>query len=254
MHARFVPAVTEETMGYREARVVRPGHYRSLDYMSSSTFRGVKELFERVPEFGGVYFRPIDNRVTVVDLHPDSPKPRVGVGSDPYIRIGATADSLAASIPDRIAHLRAVRGRQRAPSRENQFEACLIRAAQADHLRLPGFAEGLRFVHSQWRSDPPEGRSAKLPDLIAVDLATQGLALIELKARASYMASDQVTQYQSYFGTYGDELRPFFARLAQVMGGLYDCPEMAAIDSLGDALSAFVAWPGSDRVPEVHGC
>ena len=37
---------------------LRPGHYRTLDYMGSPEFRAVKDLFEGVPEIGGVFSGP----------------------------------------------------------------------------------------------------------------------------------------------------------------------------------------------------
>jgi len=223
--------------------VVRPGHYATLDYMASQRFREVKALFENLPEIGGVYLRPTDKGVTVVDLDPTSPKPRIGVGADPYLACGTTAAQLALTMPQRIAYLREVRARQAGPSCENQFEARLIRDAQANHLRLPGFPERLRFIHSQWRIDPAAGGTAQLTDLIAVDLPSRRLVIIELKATEDYSAVQQVQQYLGYFQRNGGELRPFFARVAQVMGALYDCPELAALEGVEDPMVTLVAWP-----------
>lgn len=231
--------------------VVRSGHYATLDYMASPAFREVKKLFESFSEIGGVYFRPTDKGVTVVDLDATSPKPRIGVGEDPYIACGTTAAQIAPTMPQRIAYLTEVRARQAGPSRENQFEARLIRAAQASHLRLPGFPEQLRFIHSQWRMDRAAGGTAQLTDLIAVDLPTSRLVLIELKAGEDYSAVQQVQQYLGYFQSNGSELRPFFARVAQVMGALYDCPELSALDVLGDPVEALASWPGSSGTPRV---
>lgn len=232
---------------------VRPGHYRTLEYMATAKFREVKALFESYPEIGGVYFRPTDRGVTVLDLHPDSPKPRIGVGDDPYIECGTSAEELAPTMEARIAHLQKVRARQRTPSRENQFEARLIREAQGDHLRLPGFPDCLRFIHSQWRMDPAHGGTAQLTDLIAVDLASGSLVLIELKAKPDPSAIQQVESYLDYFRRNGEALSRFFARVAQVMGALYDCPELTSLDSLEDPAVTLVGWPGASGLPEVQG-
>jgi hypothetical protein len=168
------------------SRPVRSGHERSLDYMQSNAFREVKDLLDARPEIGGVYFRPLEQGVCMVDLHPESPKPRIGIGTDPLLRRGTTAAQLGLSLPGRIAYLQGKRAEQQTPSRENQLEAQLIRDAQANNLRLPApFPSSLRFVHSQWRVDNPwPGASQRFTDLIAVDLTTAGLVIIELKAPA----------------------------------------------------------------------
>lgn len=230
--------------GVRHASgLVRPGHYRALDYMASADFLDVKTLFERYPEIGGVYFRPTDGYVTTIDLHPQSLKPRIGVGEDPYLPIGARARDLEPTMSQRIEWLRQVRSRQTAPSREVQFEAHLIREAQANHLRLPGFPDRLRFLHSQWRIDPTASGTARITDLLAVDLRTRRLVVIELKASPDAGALSQAGSYVHWFGDNADVLNPFFLRLARVMGRLYDCPEMERLDALGAPAAGLGAWP-----------
>ena len=236
-----------------DQRVVRSGHYRTLAYMASQEFRGVKELFEGVPEFGGVYFRPTDKGVTVVDLHPESLKPRVGVGDNPYVVCGTMAADLLPSISERVAYLERVRARQTCPSRENQFEAFLIRYAQSNHLCLPGFPDRLRFIHSQWRMDPDTFGRQRFTDLLAVDLCSRGLVVIELKADSDSSAFSQVSGYLDYFRLHADELEPFFTRVAQVMGTLYDCPELCALGNVAGELAALVAWPSGSGRTQVHG-
>jgi len=237
----------------QRSEMVRPGHYATLDYMASAEFREAKALFESYPEIGGVYFRPTDKGVTVVDLDATSPKPRIGVGDDPYIARGTTAAQLAPTMPGRIAYLREVRVRQRRPSLENQFEAMLIREAQRNHLRLPGFPERLRFIHSQWRIDTPQGGSHQFTDLIAVDLATRRLVLIELKVAADPSAMQQVQSYLAYFRAHAHELNPFFVRVGQVVGSLYGCAELVALKDVADPVAALAAWPGASGIPVVIG-
>lgn len=231
--------------------VVRPGHYRSLAYMSSDDFLEVKDLFESYPQIGGVYFRCTDKGITVVDLDPTSLKPRIGVGSD--IAPGTTARSLRWGIADRLQQLDKARSDQRSPSRENQFEARLIREAQGDELCLPGFPDRLRFVYSQWRANPTPAGGQRFTDLIAVDLVARRLVIIELKAAPDPSAFGQVNRYVDYFNRHSDELFPFFAGVARAMGSLYSCPELCSIDELSGTVTGLVCWPDASGSVQVHG-
>ena len=224
--------------------VVRPGHFETVRYMCGESFRGVKDLFEAVPEFGGVYFRPLENGVRVVDLDETSPKPRIGVGYDSLIPRGSRVEHLAPSIPTRIDYLKQVRARQTAPSLENQFEARMIRAALRNGLRLPGFGDDVRFIHSQWRIDRPNGVSGQaFTDLIAADLRTKTLVIIELKAFPDGVAAMQATQYARYFQRRGEQLFPLFTQIARMMGELYDCPELSEFAFDTSSVDAYTAWP-----------
>jgi hypothetical protein len=231
----------------QEISAVRAGHFASLAYMASDEFSAIKTILDAVPQLGGVYFRPTDRGVIMVDLHADSLKPRVGIGSDALLRSGTSAEAVRNSLPTRLAHLLAVRARQQLPSRENQLEARLIREAQANHLRLPGFPDAVRFVHSQWRLHAPGQRTQSYTDLIAVDIASRRLVIIELKAFPSTLAAAQVRAYASYFELHAQELLPFFGQLARVMGKLYDCPELLEVDVAGD-VEAMTAWMVDDAL------
>ena len=222
---------------------VRPGHWASLEYMTTPSFREIKEHMDQVPDFGGVYFRPTDRGLTMLDLHPKSLKPRIGIGQDPNLRAGATWTELEPSILERCSYLEGVRNRQEKPARENQFEARLIRGAQENHLILPGFPERLRYINSQWRIDDVLGQAQEFTDLLAVDLVSQALVLIELKAEPDDSALSQVQSYLSFFSEEASELNPFFLRLAQVMGSLYSCPELEKLSLLEAARVGLTAWP-----------
>ncbi|MHB1456362.1 MAG: hypothetical protein ACYC0V_05540 [Armatimonadota bacterium] len=235
------------------SRPVRDGHYKSLDYMLTPAFEGVKNLFESIPEIGGAYFRPTDKGITVVDLHPASPKPRIGVGSNPYIVRNTSAASLAPSMKERVEYLQGIRDKQRGPSLENQFEAFMIREAQNNHLLMPGCHDKLRFIHSQWRMDPDTDGSQRLTDLLAVDIVKRQLVILELKAKRDHSAFQQVQGYLEYFDDHWDDLMPFFTRVAEVMGVLYDCPELVGLDRLNQGVIPLVAWPGADGIPIVIG-
>jgi hypothetical protein len=234
------------------ASVVRRGHYATLEYMASPEFCEVKALFESYPEIGGVYFRPTDKGVTVCSLDASGQKPLIGVGRDPNLSCWSSSAQVAQQMSERIQALKEKQANASA-SREKQFEALLIRQAQGDHLRLPGFPERLRFIHSQWRMDRAAGGTAQLTDLIAVDLPSGRMVLIELKAAPDYSAVQQVQQYLAYFQDHGDELKPFFARVARVMGALYGSVELAALAAVEDPVVTMVAWPGASGAPVVIG-
>lgn len=218
--------------------LIKPGHKASLGYMATQQFQEVLDVLNEPPEIGGVYCRPIDRGVTVLDLCSESPKPRIGVGEDPVIRVGTDADTIRASLPARIAYLVKKRGEQPGHHPENRFEARMIREAQADQLRLPGFPPHVRFIHSQWRM-PDLG----FTDLTAVDLQTGSLVLIELKPNRDDGALSQVRKYVEHFRTCKEQLHPFFVELAGVMGRLYQCEELARVELTAPATGA-VAWPG----------
>ncbi len=230
----------------REKQVVQEGHWMALQYMAHPMFREVRALFERYEQIGGVHFRPTDRGVTVIDLHRDSPKPGVGVGEDANLLPGTKASDIAPTMWDRIAHLRRIRQHTRKSFRERRLEAYLIRDAQANQLCIPGFPERLRFINSQWRTHEAEGN--QFPDLLAVDLVSHHLVLIELKVEPDPSAFDQVESYLRFFQEHSDQLDPFFSRLAQVMGELYDCPELADLKAVKTAGAGLVVWPAGGQV------
>jgi hypothetical protein len=190
---------------------------------------------------GGAYFRPAYNAVTVVDLHPSSPRPLVGVGD--AIRLGTHAFAIEQEMPARVAGLRAFRAAQKEEKVEARLEARLVRGALAGRLALPGFPDRLRFLHSQWRMDPEPGKTARVADLVALDLARGRLVVIELKAAEDACGLAQAAGYAAYFRANAPALCPFFARLSRVMGRLYDCPEVAAVSAVGAPAAALAAWP-----------
>jgi hypothetical protein len=224
-------------------QVVRKGHYETLEYMESKDFQDIKELYESFEEIGGVYFRPVFKSVSAVDLHPDSPKPRIGIGEDNYIDIGMTVDEIRDSMKKRIDYLKEKRTEITTDNLENIIEAGIIREAQNNKLIMPGFPEYFRFIHSQWRIDNPENQKQSFTDIIAVDLRTYKLVIIELKANPENSAFKQVAEYVNYFVENKEEFIPFFFKLCKVMGKLYNCAELQSINSLDIANIGLVAWP-----------
>lgn len=226
----------------KNIQVVRKGHYETLDYMNSKDFMGIKNLYESYEEIGGVYFRPIHKNVSAVDLHPDSPKPRIGIGQNNYIEIGMTSEFLKSEMKKKIDYLKAKRAEISEVNFENKLEARIIREAQKNQLIMPGFPEYFRFVHSQWRIDNPENKTHSFTDITAVDLKTKTLVIIELKAKPDRTAFKQVSDYTTYFKENKEELIPFFNKLSKIMGKLYNCSELQTIELIDMADIGLVAW------------
>ncbi|MHB0879178.1 MAG: PGN_0703 family putative restriction endonuclease, partial [Anaerolineae bacterium] len=231
-------------------RAPRPQHDTVLEYMAGRQFRAVKDLFESYPEIGGVYFRPTETGVMVLDLHPNSPKPRMGVGSDSYLAPGTTADAARLGMPARIAGLERARAQQTRRHDELRFEARLIREAQANGLRLTGFPERLRFLYDQVRV----GASGEnLVDILAVDLPTATLVAIELKREGDQDAAVPTSAYLERINQHRDRYLPFFTRLAQVMGQLYGSPEMAGLKAISGISASLQAWQNDEGQTHVAG-
>ncbi len=232
----------------RSGGPVTPDHYATLDYMASLQFRRVKDLFTQTPGIGDVYFRPRRDGVVVVDLHPDSVKPHIGLGDEYLIRRGSTVSDLLSTMPARANFLRQQRAQKDKPSPEFQFETSLMRGAQAQALRLPGFPSGLCFVTSQWRIDGLGGRP-KFVDLVALDLRSRSFVLIELKGNPDPAALQQAEPYLEYFKQNSAELSPFFAQMAKVMGILYNRLELATLDPKTAAgfNAVLAAWPDAGK-------
>jgi hypothetical protein len=216
--------------------------------MLTPEFAGVRELFEAEPEIGGAYFRPLEPGVRVVDLHPDSPKPRIPVEPGSLIKRGTSAERLAATMPERVEHLRKARKEQAKPSREHRFEARLIRHAQANALRLPKpFPSALRFLYSQWRFDRVDGRKRQdFADLVAVDIERERLVVVELRVAPSRSAAAQVSAYASHFREHAGTLLPLFSEIATMMGELYGCYDLLRLELDRERVDGLVACEASD--------
>jgi hypothetical protein len=232
-------------VGAGRGPAVRPGHFATVEFMTTPQFGEIVRLFESYEEIGGAYFRPLDNGVRAVDLHPSSLKPRIGIGDGAMslLRLGTTTNALAPTMQARVEYLRSVRARQTGPSQENQLEARLIRSAQSNALVLPGFPASMRFIHSQWRIDAPDSGPQEFSDLLTVDLSTRRLVVVELKREPDASAAGQALRYARYFEARAGEMLPFFERVARMMGSLYGCDELAQVRLSGVEPDAFVVWP-----------
>ncbi|MDR3627266.1 MAG: hypothetical protein P4L45_10560, partial [Ignavibacteriaceae bacterium] len=177
--------------------------------------------------------------------------PRIGIGNDPYIYLGMRVSDIKFKMQERLNYLQLKRNEQTSPSSENQFEAYIIRAAQKNKLIMPGFSDNLRFIHSQWRIQGIPG-TQNFTDLIAIDLTTNQLVIIELKYKEDNTAFSQVAGYVNYFQRYFTNLNPFFLKLANVMGFLYKCSELASLSVIEMASYGLVAWPDKNGVTFVQ--
>jgi hypothetical protein len=216
---------------------VREGHLAAVAEMTSPAFAEIVAMFDAKDQIGGAYFRIVDKGFQPVDLDALSNKPLVDIG--PPFPPGAPSERLAAELDDRVAALLAKRTTS-TRSVDRQMEAKVIRSALCSGLRLIGFPAELRFLASQWRVDI-DGRSKTL-DVVAADIATGGLVVIELKSKFDPKAPQQVAAYVAHLREHADAYGPFFGALGTAMAQLYGCPDMpASLD--GTLVTGLVAWP-----------
>ncbi len=114
----------------------------------------------------------------------------------------------------------------------------------------PRIGVGKDPVISQWRLDLVDeaGQAAqRFTDLIAIDLKSRRLVIIELKAFPDRSAGGQAARYREAFETNAERLLPFFESVALMMGELYSCPELSGLQLAHEAIDALVAWPSPEN-------
>jgi hypothetical protein len=227
---------------------IRAGHWNSLNAMFEPEFSRIVELFNRASEIGGTYFRLVAKGFQPVDLDPSSKKPLMGVGGPFSPR--SSAATIETELPARVACLLAKRRTQKR-SLEKVVEAFVVRAALRRNLRLDGFGPNLRFVASQWRIDL--GGRGKPLDLLAVDIQTKALVVIELKATKDHRACRQASGYAEKLRRHAEVTGPFFAKLGLAMGRLYECSDLPDVLVPG-LVNAFAPWPTGSSTYEVVPC
>jgi hypothetical protein len=205
----------------REAPPIRPGHRRSIDLLeNTSAVRETLAIYERLTGHP-VYLRPTNKGLTVMSLDPSTPA-MVGVGGKGDCCINALP-------PTRLeldAAVRAFRIKvesMRRESIEERYVIARIRAALASRLEL---RDDLLFLHQEWRFS-----SADKIDILALDLGTGGLVVIEVKdseAAALHKrdskgrtAVEQASEYIAQLTAHASEYVPFFQRLASAMERIY---------------------------------
>jgi hypothetical protein len=197
----------------------------------------VRAFADRAAEIGGTYFRVIEKGFQPVDLDATFRKPMVGIGDRFSPR--ATAAHLEASMPQRIASWKAKR-EQASASREKQVEAAVVRAALGANLRLEGLRPNLRFLASQWRVGL--GCRGEPVDLLAMDVDSAGIVVIELKPESDEAAIGQASRYAENLRRQGQPTSEFFAALGLAMARLYDADRIPGTLVPGQ-VTALAAWP-----------
>lgn len=231
-----------------DPRPIRDGHWRSVHAMKAGNFREIVRLFDARPEIGGTYFRVVEKGFQPVDLDAGSPKPLIGVG--PAFASTATAGQLERELEGRTAELLRKRATV-APSPEKQIEARFVRAALRNGLRLDPLPSSLRLVASQWRIDL--GGTGRPLDLVAVDVTTRSLVVVELKAVADPAAVIQANEYAAAMRAWAPEVFDFFAALGRAMATVYGGADMPEVLEPG-AVRAVAAWPAGNGAFEVVPC
>ena len=219
---------------------VRDGHWQAVTAMASPGFREIVELFDADDRIGGTYFRIVEKGFQPVDLDPLSDKPLIGVGG--IFAPDTSPEQVGKELDDRVAVLAKKR---LTPSRsaERQIEARAIRSALSSGLRLSGFPANLRFITGQWRID--FGKTGRLLDVVAVDLETGALVVIELKAKSDTTAKATVSAYAAYVREHADAFGPYFSAMATAMAELYGCRDMpSSVDAA--RVTGLAAWPAGD--------
>ncbi|MEQ8197376.1 MAG: hypothetical protein ABRQ27_05180 [Clostridiaceae bacterium] len=236
-------------------KLVTEGHYRTLKFMNSDEFVKIKNIYERKENneiLGGVYFRPVEDKVTAVDLaqnliKKNQIKPLIGIGNSysQYIKLSDTENSIEKNISSKIDELKEKRNEIEKGSKEKVFEAFLINEAQSNGLKFNNIHSDLRFIHSQWRVSE-DNNSPKYTDLIAVDIKNESLVIIELKYKKDSKADDQLRDYIKFFNNNFMELTQYFLEVAKTMGRLYNCKELQTLENLSGEIYGFVSWPNKD--------
>jgi hypothetical protein len=209
--------------------------------MLTPEFAAIVRAFERVPAIGGTYFRLVEKGFQPVDLNPDAAKPLIGVGK--CFSPTATLAQIEAELPGRVAKLLGKR-RAASASPEKRMEAALIRRALASNLRLDAFGANLRFLAGQWRMTV--GVRGEILDLLAVDVESAGLVVIEIKAKHDPSAVTQGSRYAEILRQHDPTTLPFFEQLGTAMAQLYSCSDLPRVFKRG-LVTAIAAWPGSER-------
>lgn len=227
---------------------IRDGHWRAVRAMAGEDFLAIVRQFEERPEIGGTYFRVVKKGFQPVDLHAASPKPLIGVG--PAFPAHASPSQVAAELDARVTEL--LRKRETlARSAEKQIEARFVRSALNGGLRLDPLPGSLRLIAGQWRIDL--GGAGRPLDLLAADIETRALVVIELKPVPDHNAVHQVGEYVAAMRLWAPDAFEFFAALGGAMARVYGCNDMPDALEPG-VVSGLAAWPTSDGRFEVVPC
>ena len=235
---------------------VRDGHRAALASLEdTASARRTLDLY-RVAVEAPVYLRVTEKGLVVISLDHERCSAMIGVsGRD-------TGDEVLTSLPPSPSHIsRAVAGylakrdSLRRDSPEEQFALSLVRGALEGGLHLA--PTRLAFVHQEWRM-PTEAGGGKL-DLLAVDLRSRQLVVVELKKSREAAAErdskgrnarEQAESYATILHYYRTASYPFFQSLAQANAKLWGGPaEMTTLTLDPEKKPRAVVWfPGGPRL------
>lgn len=212
------------------ANLVRAGHRRSLELLRKLALDPAVRRAVAI----GVYPRPTNSGLRLVDVRADSPSPLgdLGLVSWRLAPEAAGEQIVLASRADRSPSLSK-------PKPEAAFESSLIRRALVSKLNLTDLEpEELALLYSQWRS--AVGGSSKRTDLVALDRRTNQLVVVELKLVDSVSGRLQARRYSETIKD-AEELISFFRDIGRVMAVLCGARELETFEVNGVG-APILAW------------
>jgi hypothetical protein len=213
-----------EQQGAPETSAITPRHRHVVTWMSTPEFRRLVDVHAAaLGDRMTVYFRPTDRGLVRIALHPDAAR-YVGFrsqaeGSEHLYVPGAELPT----IEEIGGVLRAFESwlPGAASLDEERGVIGLLRRALTNDLWLPEMGEGWVFLHHEWRFNRSAG--GKKADVLAVEIATGQLGIVEFKSSESALAEarGQVEEYAELWERDAAELAPFFTTLIRSLGLAY---------------------------------
>jgi hypothetical protein len=198
-----------------------------------------------------VYFRPTDQGLTRIVLHPSAPGYigfRNATNDNGHIvRPGAAIPSTE-QLRENFRSFEVWMKSVHRSSREERGVMTWLRGALTQQLWLPELGEGWVFLHQEWRFPRTSGVGIK-SDILAVHLQSGRLGIVEFKSDPATLklARQQVEEYSALWRHSATELAPLFTTLLQSLGAAYgnELAANAVVRQHDAALFVGVAAPGS---------
>jgi hypothetical protein len=229
---------------------IRRGHELGLKMMENEeAVRKTLRLYNLFLADFGVYLRIVEKGLTVISLDYAKCHCMIGVGGR------GTEDVYLQGLPPTIAQVRSghkgyldkCRSLNR-NSPEERFSLECVHHALSNGCKLA--RSGLYFIHQEWRL--PTGNNGDKLDILAVDVHSHELVVIELKRSEAEIqsrskhergAEGEAAYYAGVLHSYRSEYYPFFQRLARAMAKIYDGPkEMNEIELKPDHMPRIEVW------------
>lgn len=216
---------------------VTDGHRRAIAFMATPTFRSLVEMHRAACRGrGAVYFRPTDQGLVRIALHPAA---RAYVGFRTHanddghvIRNFVNLPTLAETEARFARFERWLPSVKRTSDEERGVITWLAPCLERD-LALPDrldLGAGWVFLHQEWRF-----ASGGKCDVLAAHLASKRLGIIEFKSDRMKLddARAEVDEYGRDWLRDAAELAPFFTALLRAMGSAYG-NELAATGTVAE--------------------